>query len=665
MRPHPLTTSLLVPLLLIIAMGGCTSPQDEPSGSEALQARASTPETWSSYGGDPGGSRYSSLNQINRDNVQDLEVAWTYSAGEADHEDAGNSEEMSGPCSRCHASTSKFEATPILAAGQLFLSTPLNRVISLNPETGEERWRYDPHIKLDINRSEGFISRGVSFWEDTSAQEGTCRRRVFLATVDARLVALDAENGALCVDFGSDGTVALDQGVGRVDEGDYGVTSPPAIVGDVVVVGSSIGDNRRVELERGIVRAYDTRSGALRWSWDPIPRNPDDPGWDTWTPEAARRTGGANAWAPLSADPERDLVFVPTGSAAPDFYGGERLGSNLFANSVVALRASTGDYVWHFQVVHHDLWDYDVAAQPGLVTVPREGRDVPAVAAATKTGHIFLLDRETGEPLFPVEERPVPPSDVPGEEAWPTQPFPTQPPPIHPQSIGPDDIWGVTPEEEAFCRQQFEQYRSGEIFTPPSLEGTLMFPGYGGGVNWGSMAIDQERKILVTNVLRFAMWVRLHPRAAGATGGNQRGTPYTMSRAPLVSPSGLPCNKPPWGTLVAVDLVSGEIKWEVPLGSMPGLAEAPESETWGSPNFGGPIVTAGGLVFIAAAMDDFIRAFDIDTGEEVWKASLPAGGQATPMTYEIGGKQYVVLAAGGHGTLGTTPGDYVVAFALP
>ncbi len=634
---------------VLIAQTGCVA-QDFPS------------EDWSHYGGDPGGSRYSHLSQIDRNNVADLQVAWTFSTGEAEHDEGTD---RSGACSRCHSSDAKFEATPIYAAGRLYLSTPLNRAIALDPKTGAEIWRYDPHIKLDITRSEGFISRGVSYWAASSATGAACARRVFLATVDARLISLDADTGLPCREFGSDGVVALDLGVGDVDEGQYGVTSPPAVVGDVVIIGSAIGDNRRVDLEHGTVRAYDARTGELAWSWDPIPRGPDDPGWDTWTPDAARRTGGANAWSVISADPERDMVFLPLGASAPDFYGGERIGANLFANSVVALRASTGEYLWHFQTVHHDLWDYDIAAQPALVTVSREGRDVDAVVVAGKTGHVFVLDRETGEPLFPVEERPVPPSDVPGEEAWPTQPFPVLPPPIHPQSIAMEDAWGVTPEEEAYCKQQFEQYRLGEIFTPPSFEGTLMFPGFAGGVNWGSVAIDRERKILVTNVFRMAMWVRLHPRAPGSTGGNQRGTPYTMTRAPLLSPTGLPCNKPPWGTLVAVNLVSGEIEWEIPFGGIPGLVEIPGSENWGSPSFGGPMITAGGLIFIAAAMDDFIRAFDIETGEEVWKAPLPAGGQATPMTYEVAGKQYVVIAAGGHGNLGTTLGDYVVAFALP
>ncbi|MFQ5571659.1 MAG: PQQ-binding-like beta-propeller repeat protein, partial [Rhodothermales bacterium] len=405
---------------------------------------------WPAYGGDLGGSQYSPLSQINRDNVRQLQVAWTIRTGDMRHEGQSGGE---GTCSKCHASDSKFETTPILGGNRLYVSTPTNRTLALNPETGAEEWAYDPKIDLSLNRNEGFISRGVSQWEDPTRPPGTpCRHTVFLATVDARLIALDAATGALCPDFGEAGTVRLDEGIGDLQEGQYGVTSPPAIIGDVVVVGSSVGDNRRVDDERGIVRAFDARTGTMVWSWDPIPRQPGMPGWETWTPEGASKTGAANAWAPLSGDEERDLVFIPTGSASPDFYGGERLGSNLFANSVVALRASTGERVWHYQVVHHDLWDYDVPAQPTLITVPRDGEDIPAVAVATKMGHLFVLHRETGEPLFPVEERPVPASTVPGEEAWPTQPFPVLPRPLHPQTLGPDDAWGLTEEDRTYCR---------------------------------------------------------------------------------------------------------------------------------------------------------------------------------------------------------------------
>ena len=619
-------------------------------------------DDWAAYGGDPGGTRYSRLAQVDRGNVARLEVAWTYRTGDASHDDG--SEGTPQGCGQCHRGASKFEATPIHAAGRLYLSTPLNRVIALDPATGEELWRHDPKIDLAIERNEGFVSRGVAFWQDDTRPDATCGRRIFFGTIDARLLALDALSGSPCTGFGDRGTVRLDLGVGEVQVGQYGVTSPPVVVGDVVIVGSSMGDNRRVDMERGTVRGYDAVSGALRWSWDPIPRSPSDPAWDEWTADAAEKTGAANAWAPLSADPERDLVFVPTGSAAPDFYGGERPGDNRHANSVVALRASTGEVAWGFQVVHHDLWDYDVPAQVSLTSVPRDGSEVPAVVVPTKIGHLFFLDRTTGEPLFRVHERRVPESTVQGEVASPTQPFPARPAPLHPHRLREADIWGATPEDREACLAQFRPLRNEGIFTPPSVEGTLMFPGFGGGMNWGGAAVDPGRRLVIVNTLRLAMWVRLHPREEGSERGNQIGTAYHMTRGMLFAPSGLPCNPPPWGTLAAVDVRTGALRWEVPLGRVPALRDVPESAAWGSLNFGGPIVTAGGLIFIGAAMDDYLRAFDVETGRELWKGALPAGGQATPMTYEVDGRQYVLIAAGGHASLGTTFGDYVVAFRL-
>ena len=643
----------------ILVVACSEAPSASAPGTSTLVADAD----WPAYGRDAGGSRFSPLDQIHAGNVDGLEVAWTFQTGDLSHEDG--SEGPQEGCGRCHTGETKFETTPILADGRLFLSTPLNRVIALDPEAGTELWRFDPHIKTDIDRSEGFVSRGVSYWHGDGSAGRACAGRVYLGTVDARLFALDAATGDLCADFGDGGVVRLDIGVGDVQEGQYGLTSPAAIVNDIVVVGSSMGDNRRVEMERGIVRGYDARSGEMLWAWDPIPRSSDDPAWETWTPEAAVKTGGANAWAPLSADPLRDMVFVPTGSAAPDFYGGERLGQNLYANSVVALRASTGEVIWHFQVVHHDLWDYDVPSQPTLTTVRRGGEEVPAVVVGTKMGFVFVLHRETGEPLFEVEERPVPASTVPGEEAWPTQPFPVLPPPLHPLTLTADEAWGPTPEDQEFCRNELEQLVFEGMYTPPGLERTLMYPGFAGGINWGGVAVDRAQGVMVTNVKRVPMWVQLQARPEGATWGNQIGTPYHMNRSQVGSPVGLPCNAPPFGNLVAVDLETGRVRWESPLGMHPELAEVPGAAEWGSTGMGGPIITAGGLVFIGAARDDFLRAYDLSSGEEVWKGALPAGGQATPMTYEVGGRQYVVIAAGGHGSLGTTRGDYVVAFALP
>jgi quinoprotein glucose dehydrogenase len=501
-------------------------------------------------------------------------------------------------------------------------------------------------------------SRGVSAWQDsTAAPGGPCRLRIFMGTLDARLVALDGDTGTPCAGFGVNGQVDLTRGVDLRDLGQYQVTSAPAIAGDMVIVGSSIGDNRAVDVERGIVRAFDARSGALRWSWDPIP----------WAGQTTPRTGAGNAWSTLSVDVERGLVFVPTGSPSPDHYGGIRKGDNKWANSVVALRAATGELVWGFQVVHHDLWDYDVASQPTLFAW-KDG--TPAIAITTKMGRVFVLDRLTGTPLIPVEERAVPKSDVPGEDASPTQPYSGIS--VVPERLTPGDAWGATPEDRQWCREKIAASRSEGIFTPPSLQGTIVFPGFVGGVNWGSSAYDPKRRLLFMNTNRVAFLLRLIPRdklaaeAAQVPSGGvraelaaQAGTPYGMYRAPLLAPSGVPCNAPPWGTVAAVDLFAGVTRWDVPLGT---LAPGPPT---GTVNLGGPIVTAGGLVFTAAAMDNRLRAFDADTGRELWAFELPAGGQATPMTYSVGGKQYLVIAAGGHGKLGTKLGDYVLAFTLP
>jgi len=643
-------------LLFILALAACQQRVDVPTGGPVAD--------WPAYGRDAGGSRYSPLTQIDRRNVGGLTVVWTYRTGDVSD-------------GKRTARKTSFQATPIMVDGTLYLSTPFNRVVALDPETGRERWAYDPKIDLWVPYGDDLVSRGVATWLDSAAPpDAACRRRILLTTNDARLIALDARTGAPCAGFGRTGEVDLSREAGFAYLGEYHITSPPAVVGDVVVTGSAITDNQRVNAPRGIVRGYDARSGALRWTWDPIPRSPTDPARRTWEDDDAARTGAANAWSLLSADPGRDLVFVPTGSASPDFYGGARKGQNLYANSVVALRASTGEVVWHFQVVHHDLWDYDVPAQPTLVTLRQGGRDVPAIAQATKMGHLFFLARESGAPLHPVEERPVPASTVPGEHAWPTQPFPTAPRALVPQRLTAADAWGLTPWDRGRCRARMQRLRADGIFTPPSLEGTIIFPGNAGGTNWGSVAFDSERGLVLLNMSRVAHVVTLIPRerynAASERDrriefGRQAGTPYAMRREVLLSPLGLPCNPPPWGTLAAVDVASGAVRWEVPLGTVRDLAPVPLPIRWGTPNMGGPIVTASGLVFIGAAMDDYLRAFDVDTGRELWKGRLPAGGQATPMTYRVraDGRQFVVIAAGGHNRMGTRLGDYVIAFALP
>ncbi|HKV05354.1 MAG TPA: pyrroloquinoline quinone-dependent dehydrogenase [Candidatus Acidoferrales bacterium] len=630
----------------------------------ASPSRASR-DDWPSYGHDPGGMRYSPLAQINGSNVSRLKVAWVFHTG--DISSGKGRERRSG-----------FETTPILVDGTLYLTTPFNRVIALDPETGALRWAYDPKIDRTWPSGDGLINRGVSTWLDPSRPTGQpCHRRIFESTIDARLIALDARTGVPCADFGNDGEVNL-RDVPRYIRGWYHMTSPPAVIDDIVVVGSAIDDNTRVDMPGGVVRAFDARTGALRWSWDPIPPNREDsPGGVP--PEKVWRTGAANAWSVMAVDRERHLVFVPTGSASPDYFGGLRLGDDKWADSVVALRAQTGDVAWGFQLVHHDLWDYDSASPPLLATLPHDGRNVDVVIQGNKTGLLYVLNRDTGEPVFPVDERAVPQSDTPGEVTSPTQPFPAAPPALVPQKLSPDDAWGFTPADRDACRSLLQGLRNDGIFTPPSVQGTLAVPGNVGGMNWSGSAFDPGRNLLIVNTNNLAAKVRLIPRADFISEAvrhkedgeytPQAAAPYGLFRTFILSPGAhLPCNPPPWGTLAAVDMARGKILWQVPLGAfvnpIPGGPALPP----GSVSLGGPIVTAGGLVFIAGAFDPFFRAFDIETGKEVWKAQLPTAGGATPITYKSSPKtkQYVVIAAGGHAKNDSEPqDDSVIAYALP
>jgi quinoprotein glucose dehydrogenase len=613
---------------------------------------------WSEVAGDKAGQRYSPLDQLTPENVGSLEIAWSYDSGD-------------------FSKTTSLQVTPVLFEDSLVFCTPLNRVVALDAESGEERWQYDP--KVDTTGIYNPICRGVSLARasETSGKDGgVCRDRVVFGTIDARLIALDVRTGRLCESFGQGGTVNLLDGIGETRTAEYYMTSPPLVVGDRVVTGAWVTDGQRVDSPGGVIRAFDVGTGELIWAWDPVP-----PDWDPVTAEEARQgeiytRGTPNTWGLLSADEERGLLFAPMGNASPDHYGGERNGLDYYSTAVVALDVETGELKWSFRTVNHDVWDYDVASQPVLYTHPGQ-TPRPALAQATKMGHIFLLDRETGEPIFPVEERPVPQEGgMPGEMLAATQPFPTRPAPLHPHTLAPEDVWGLTPIDRADCRKRVAALRNDGIFTPPSYEGSLVFPGLGGGVNWGSVSIDPERSHLVVNSMRNPFIVQLVPRdeATSLDGTDlvgaqpQEGTPYVTIRAPLLSSWGMPCTPPPWGLLTSIDLETGEKRWEVPLGTLEELAPAFGSFfNWGTPNTGGPIQTAGGLIFIGATMDNAIRAFDADSGEELWKARLPFSAHATPMTYRLGPdrRQFVVIAAGGHAGLGSPSGDALVAFALP
>jgi quinoprotein glucose dehydrogenase len=687
-----------------------------------LPALAGAQEDWRTHGGDPGHRQWSPLDQIDRTNVARLQVAWTYRGGDAD------------PANR-----SQIQCQPIVVKGALYGTTAALKVFALDAATGRERWLFDPFARGEARSPLG-VNRGLTYWE-----EGEDRR--ILVTAGQKLYALEAGSGRPVATFGNQGAVSLLEGLDRDVAGLYVLSNTPgALYQDLLILGTRVSEGPGASAP-GHIRAYDVRTGKVRWIFHTIP-HPGEGGYDTWPRDAWTRAGGANAWSGISVDERRGLVFLPVGSAAFDFWGGNRLGANLFSSSVLALDARTGRRVWHYQLVHHDLWDRDPPAAPVLATVRRDGKAVDAVAQVTKQGHVFLFERETGAPLFPIEERRVPASDLEGEVAWPTQPVPLLPPPFARQALTEDLLTTRTPAAHAAVRTRFRGLRSGQPFIPPSTQGTVVFPGFDGGAEWGGAAFDETSGLLYVNANEMP-WiltmVAIEPGAAGGRGrllyrrhcaschgldraGDPQGqypaltavnrtrtraavdevvargkgvmpsfgmltaaqrralvgylfgdaatkaaggdppdvtVPYTHTGYNrFLDPDGYPAVKPPWGTLTAIDLNRGTIAWTTPLGQPPGLPPAADGTLLGTENYGGVIVTAGGLLFVAATKDEKFRAFDKATGAPLWETALPAGGYASPATYSVGGRQFVVIAAGG-GKMGTRSGDSYIAYALP
>jgi quinoprotein glucose dehydrogenase len=604
---------------------------------------------WEHWGGDRGGMRFSPLTQITPANVGNLVRAWEFRTGDLD----SRAPEV--------MKRTKFQATPLLVEDSLIFCSPFNEVIALDPGSGVQKWRYDPKIATSQRPANRYNCRGVTYWvDDKAAETAVCRARIFMGTNDVRVIALDARTGMPCADFGSNGEIRPDVGMKLEWPGEFQITSAPVVSRGVVVIGSSIADNRRVDAPLGTVRAFDARTGQPRWSFDPLIHD-------------GIEAGHSNVWAPMSADEERGLVFLPTSSPSTDFWGGKRVGNNEHANSVVALRAETGELVWSFQTVHHDVWDYDLPAQPTLARIDTGDGMRDVVIQPTKQGFVFVLDRDTGKPIWPVEERAVPQGGAEGEQLSPTQPFPTHVPPLMSQNISAEDAFNLFPSfGRSACEELLAGARNEGLYTPPSTQGTLIFPMTGGGVNWGSAAFDPVNQILYANTSHAVHLVKLIPRAQAAgfnpppghEFGQQQGAPFAMTRVVAMSPLGLLCNKPPWGEMVAVDLKAGKILWHSSVGTSEDRAPLGIARNWGTPLVNGVAITAGGLVF-TGAMDAYLRAFDAKSGQELWQGRLPVPGVANPMTYLWKGVQYVAIGAGGHSEAGTSIGDSVVAFRLP
>jgi quinoprotein glucose dehydrogenase len=614
--PYALRSLLFV---LLFLAGNFAAADDLPPGD------------WAHYGREQSGTRYSPLKQITKDNVDQLKTAWMYHTGDLELMKAKKGRYV-------------FECTPLVIGGVMYIITPYSRAIAIDATTGEERWVFDP---LPDQPGEGGVlaARGVSAYGN----------KLFVPVRDGRLYAIDIANGKPISTFGDSGFVNLRKLIGPGGSRAF-LSSPPAIFEDVVIQGFGLPDGP-ADLDSTHLVALDANTGAPLWTFNTIPTRGEF-GADTWKGDSGQHRGGANVWSIMSVDPDLGLVYLPATSPTFDFYGGDRPGANLFGNSVIALDAKTGERRWHYQTVHHDLWDYDLPAQPILTDIVVDGKAIRALAQIGKTGFVYVLNRETGEPVWPIEERSVRTDGVPDEQVYPTQPIPTKPPPFSKQGLTADELSNIDPETNAYLRNRFAQYRSEGIFTPPTELGTIVMPGFHGGGNWSGGCYNPDTGLFYVNSTELACMVQVGP-------ADNRYGHDTTGWLRFRGPNGYPGNAPPWGQLSAIDLNHGELVWQVPLGEFEQLTDKGIPVT-GQENFGGPCVTAGGLVFIASTLDAHIRAFDAQTGEVLWTAKLPTGGHAVPVSY-LGsdGRQYIAVCAGGHTKLGTQAGDAFIAFALP
>lgn len=664
----PSAWPLAIPVLAAIAVAGYSmtiDPHDMPGelpkegAAVASLGNLMPPGDWHQYGRTQFGQRYSPLDQINTGNVANLKEAWRYQTGDVKlPDDIGET---------------TYQVTPLKVGDTLYLCTPHNLAIALDAESGKEKWKFDAKPGLNPDRQHQ-TCRGVTYWADTRvAADQPCAARVYLPTSDARLIALDAVTGKVCESFADKGVLHLEAGMKYNPAGYYYSTSPPTAVDDKLIIGGAVNDNYSTEEQSGVIRAFDIRTGALLWNWDS--GNPEDT-----APIAEGKTyttNSPNSWSVFSVDDRLGLVYIPLGNQVPDQLGmGRSENVERFSSSIVALDIFTGKLRWVRQTVHHDLWDMDVPAQPVLFDLTKaDGSIVPALVGPTKQGDIYVLDRRTGEPIIPVKEIPAPGGAIPEDFTAPTQPISDltfSPPPLQEK-----DMWGVSLFDQLMCRIDFHRLKYEGRYTPPSLQGTIVYPGNFGVFNWGSVAVDPERQIMFGMPTYLAFTSRLVPRAdIPPKGSNEKGSeqglnrnegaPYGVYMGPFLGPLGIPCQSPPWGYVTGVDLKSGKIAYKHKNGTVYDMTPLPLPFKLGVPGIGGPMLTRGGVAFLGAAVDNYLRAYDVTNGRELWRARLPAGGQATPMSYATAdGKQYVVMVAGGHGSVGTKPGDYVIAYTLP